>query len=320
MAANIRKIAVIGAGVMGGGLAQLFAQKGHWVGLYDTSEDALGAAVQRARSNLEIQVEMGWIEPVEVEEALVRIDHATDLAKALENSDYVIEAVPEDLELKKQVFRRIGDLAPSHAVLASNTSTFDIAAEVDPDIAPRVLIAHFFNPPQLIPLVEVVAGERTDEAVVASMMTLLYEVGKHPLFVQRYLPGFVVNRFQLAINAMAYMILMEGVLKPEEIDHAIEASIGLRLSTGGPFATMDLGGLDVVAASAHTMGFDPPGPLQERVDRGELGVKTGKGFYDYAGMDEEEILRRRDRRLMLMLEAWNRSRVAGLWYAPSEDA
>lgn len=311
MEANIRKIAIIGAGVMGGGLAQLFAQKGHRVGVYDPSEEALRGSLRRARSNLEIQVNMGWITPAEVEEALARIDHTTDLAKALDNADYVIEAVPEDLELKKKVFRQIGDLAPSHAVLASNTSTFNIAAEVDADIAPRVLIAHFFNPPQLIPLVEVVAGERTDEATVASMLTLLYEVGKHPLFIKRYLPGFVVNRFQLAINSMAYMILMEGVLEPEEIDHAIEASIGLRLSTGGPFATMDLGGLDVVAASARTMGFDPPAPLQEKVDRGELGVKTGKGFYDYAGMDEEEILRRRDRRLMLMLEAWNRSRVAG---------
>lgn len=314
MEAGMRKVTIVGAGVMGGGLAQLFAQKGHWVGLYDVSGESLEKAVRRARSNLEIQVEMGWIAPGEVEEALVRIESGGDLAKALENADYVIEAVPEDLELKKEMFKRIGELAPPHAVLASNTSTFNVMAEVDEDIAPRVLIAHFFNPPQLVPLVEVVMGERTTEPVAASMMTLLYEVGKHPLLVKRYLPGFVINRFQLAINAMAYMILQEGVLEPEEIDHAVEASIGLRLSTGGPFATMDLGGLDVVAASARTMGVEPPAPLQERVERGELGVKAGRGFYDYAGADEDEILRRRDRRLMLMLEAWNRGHAAGLWY------
>ena len=119
---------------------------------------------------------------------------------------------------------------------------------------------------------------------------------------------------------MAYMILQEGLLDPEDIDFAVESSIGLRLATGGPFATMDLGGLDVVAASARTMGFEPPPPLQERVERGELGVKAGKGFYEYAGMDEEEVLRRRDRRLMIMLEAWNRGHAAGLWYAkPGEE-
>jgi 3-hydroxybutyryl-CoA dehydrogenase len=314
METGIRKIAVVGAGVMGGGLAQLFAQKGNMVGLCDISGEALDRALLRARSNLEIQVEMGWIAPEGAEEALVRIESGGDLAKAVENADYVIEAVPEDLELKKAVFRQLAELAPPGAVLASNTSTFNIMAEVDEAIAPRVLIAHFFNPPQLVPLVEVVLGERTGEAAASSMMTLLYEVGKRPLLIKRYLPGFVVNRFQLAINAMAYMILMEGALEPEEIDFAVESSIGLRLATGGPFATMDLGGLDVAAASARTMGVEPPAPLREKVERGELGVKAGRGFYDYAGAGEEEILRRRDRRLMLMLEAWNRSHAAGLWY------
>ena len=149
MKAGIRKVTIVGAGVMGGGLAQLFAQKGHWVGLHDVSGESLERALRRARSNLDIQVEMGWIASHEVEEALVRIESTSDLAKALEGADYVIEAVPEELELKKAVFRQIGDLAPAHAVLASNTSTFNVMAEVDEDIAPRVLIAHFFNPPQL---------------------------------------------------------------------------------------------------------------------------------------------------------------------------
>ena len=180
METGIRKVTIVGAGVMGGGLAQLFAQKGNRVGLHDVSGESLERALRRARSNLDIQVEMGWIAPHEVEEALVRIESTGDLAKALEGADYVIEAVPEDLELKKTVFRSIGDLAPPHAVLASNTSTFNVMAEVEEDIAPRVLIAHFFNPPQLVPLVEVVMGDRTDESVAASMMTLLFEAGKRP--------------------------------------------------------------------------------------------------------------------------------------------
>ena len=140
-----------------------------------------------------------------------------------------------------------------------------------------------------MPLVEVVLGDRTDEAAAASMMTLLYEVGKRPLLVKRYLPGFVVNRFQLALNGMAYMILQEGVLDPEDIDHAVESSIGLRLATGGPFATMDLGGLDVVAASARTMGFEPPGP-----PAGEGGARRA------GGQDRQGVLR--------VCRAWTRKR------------
>jgi len=304
----VEKVAVTGAGVMGSGLAQLFAQAGYWVGMHDVREEALERALHRARSNLELQAEMGWLSQKEAEEALVRIEASTDLSRALEQAGLVIEAVPEDLELKKRVFRELGEKASPHAVLASNTSTFNIMDEVEDDIAPRVLIAHFFNPPQLVPLVEVVVGERTGEKTVETTLSLLRDAGKQPLLLRRYLPGFVVNRFQLAINAMAYMILSEGFLSPEEIDLAVESSIGLRLSTTGPFATMDLGGLDVVAASARTMGVEPPPPLQERVERGELGVKAGKGFYDYAGTSQEEILLRRDRRLMLMLEAWNRGR------------
>lgn len=306
--AMVKKVAVIGAGVMGSGLAQLFAQRGYPVGLNDITEGSLGRALRRARSNLELQVERGWITAGEMDATLRRIKTSIDLGEVVAGADFVIEAVPEDLELKKRVFKQLGELAPPHAVLAYNTSTFNVMAEVGEKIASRVLITHFFNPAQLIPLVEVVKGEETSEEVVNLTVELMRSAGKLPLLIKRYLPGFVVNRFQLALNSMAYAILQEGVLEPEEIDRAIESSISLRLAVNGPFATMDLGGLDVVAASARTMGFEPPPPLQELVEKGELGVKTGKGFYDYGGRDEDDILRRRDWRLMLLLEAWNAGR------------
>jgi 3-hydroxybutyryl-CoA dehydrogenase len=151
-----------------------------------------------------------------------------------------------------------------------------------------------------------VKGERTSGAAVDTAMGLLRAVGKYPLLIKRYLPGFVVNRIQLSINAMAYMILNEGVLEPEDIDKAVENSISLRLAVGGPFATMDLGGLDVMAASAQAMGVAPPPPLADRVARGDLGVKTGMGFYDYGDTSEEDVLRRRDYRLMLLLDAYRK--------------
>lgn len=303
---DIDRIAVVGAGVMGAGLAQLFAQNGYAVSLYDIDEGALDRASTRARQNLGMQAELGWIDEPGIESALGRIERTTDLAAALGGASLVIEAVPEVLDLKKEVFARLGELAPGDAVLASNTSTFDVMSEVADAIAPRVLITHFFNPPQLVPLVEVVKGERTSDAAVETAMALLEKVGKYPLLLKRYLPGFVVNRIQLSINAMAYMILNEGVLEPGQIDKAVENSISLRLAVGGPFATMDLGGLDVMAASARTMGLEPPAALADRVQRGDLGVKTGRGFYDYGDTTEEEVLERRDRRLMLLLDAYRR--------------
>jgi 3-hydroxybutyryl-CoA dehydrogenase len=303
---EIKTVAVVGAGIMGAGLAQLFAQNGYAVRLHDVGEEALERAVKRARQNLEMQADFGWVDPGDIAAALDRIKTTTALEDAVGQADFVIEAVPEVLELKKQVFARLGELAPGDTVLASNTSTFDVMSEMPDGIADRVLITHFFNPPQLVPLVEVVKGERTSEDAADTAMALLRAVGKYPLLIKKYLPGFVVNRVQLAINAMAYMILNEGVLEPEDIDKAVENSISLRLAVGGPFATMDLGGLDVMAASARTMGLEPPPALADRVERGDLGVKTGKGFYDYGDSSEEEILKRRDYRLMLLLDAYRK--------------
>jgi 3-hydroxybutyryl-CoA dehydrogenase len=303
---EIKTVAVVGAGIMGAGLAQLFAQNGYEVRLHDVSGDALERAVKRARQNLEMQSDFGWIDPRHITAALDKIMTTTGLEEAVGQASFVIEAVPEVLELKKEVFARLGELAHGGAVLASNTSTFDVMAEMNDDIADRVLITHFFNPAQLIPLVEVVKGERTSGAAVDTAMGLLRAVGKYPLLIKRYLPGFVVNRIQLSINAMAYMILNEGVLEPEDIDKAVENSISLRLAVGGPFATMDLGGLDVMAASAQAMGVAPPPPLADRVARGDLGVKTGMGFYDYGDTSEEDVLRRRDYRLMLLLDAYRK--------------
>jgi 3-hydroxybutyryl-CoA dehydrogenase len=306
MASENKNLAVIGAGIMGAGLAQLFAQNGYVVNLHDVSEEALAQAVERARGNLEMQSDFGWIDKSGVEDAVGNINATTSMADAVGKAFFVIEAVPEVLELKKEIFVKLGELSAPEAVLASNTSTFDVMSEMPDGIAGRVLITHFFNPAQLVPLVEVVKGERTEDRVVDTAMELLRAVGKYPLLLERYLPGFVVNRIQLSINAMAYMILNEGIVQPEDIDKAVENSISLRLAVGGPFATMDLGGLDVMAASAQAMGVDPPPALAERVERGDLGVKTGKGFYDYGGANPDDIIKRRDYRLMLLLDAYRK--------------
>lgn len=301
-------MAIVGGGTMGSGLALLYASHGHRVRVYDISGEALEKARDRILNHLDLKAEMGRLGDGEKESVLENIAFTTDLQACCRDADFLVEAVPEDLELKKEVFPQLASLAPPDCILASNTSTLNVPGELEGDYLDRVLITHYFNPPQVIPLVEVVRGERTSQETVDRTVDLLRRVGKIPLVLGRYVPGFVVNRFQLAINSMAYLILMDGLIEPQDIDLAVESSIGIRLAAVGPFATMDLGGLDVVYESARTMGVEPPAPLAERVVRGELGVKSGRGFYDYSGRGVLEVERERDRRLLLLLEAWERGR------------
>ena len=305
---NRENIAIIGAGTMGSGLAVLFASHGHQVWLHDVTDGALGLAVRRIRSYLDLLSEMKISSSGEGEEVMKRITTSMEMQECCAPADFLIEAAPEEIELKRRLFPELAALTPSHCVLASNTSTLNVPGEVEGDFMDRVLIAHFFNPPQIIPLVEVVRGEATSDEAAGKTVDLMRRVDRIPLVMDRYIPGFVINRFQLAINSMSYFILSDGIIGPQDIDAAVESSIGLRLAAVGPFATMDLGGLDVVYESARTMGVEPPEPLRELVEKGKLGVKAGKGFYDYAGRTLEEVERERNRKLLLLLDAWRKGR------------
>ncbi len=311
---EIRRIAVIGAGLMGHGIAQEFAVAGYEVALNDVSEERLARAIEAMRANLRQLAELGLVPPERAAAAPGEVRTTSDLAAAAGDADVVIEAVFEDLPLKQRLFADLDRLAPPRAILASNSSSFMpsalTAATGRPD---RVLVAHYFNPPHLLPLVEVVRGPQTSDETVATMAALLRQIGKRPAIIQKEAPGFVGNRLQMALFREALAIVEAGIASPEDVDVVVKNGFGRRLAATGPFEVFALAGLDLVLAVAEQLmpviesRPEVPALLRETVARGELGVKTGSGFYTWTP-EEGEALRQRVAKALIAIAQWNDSR------------
>jgi len=271
------RVAIIGAGLMGHGIAQLFAVAGHPVAITDVSNEALASARDRVRSNLR----RAGADPAPAD----AIESCQSLERAVADAQLVIEAAPEDLDLKRRLFGRLGEAAPAEAILASNTSVMSIGEigrdAVDPG---RVVGTHFWNPPYLIPLVEVVQAAATRIEIVQRVMSILASAGKAPVHVRRDIPGFVGNRLQHALWREAISLVEHGVCDAEAVDAVVRQSFGLRLPVLGPLENADLVGLDLTLAIheyvlPHLERSPGPSPLlRELVASGELGAKTGRGF------------------------------------------
>ncbi|HEY8469120.1 MAG TPA: 3-hydroxyacyl-CoA dehydrogenase family protein [Longimicrobiales bacterium] len=282
---EIRRVAVIGAGTMGHGIAQVAAMAGFPVTLVDTSDEILRGALDRIRQNLDEGVRRGKVTEAVREAALASITTETSLRAAVRDADLVVEAVPERLELKRQVFRELDAHAPANAIFATNTSGLSIT-EIQDGIAgaSRVLGLHFFNPVHINALVEVVRGERTDPGVVEAGVAFARRIGKDPIVVKDS-PGFASSRLGVLLGLEAMRMLEEGVASAEDIDKAME--VGYRHPMG-PLRLTDLVGLDVrldIARYLHSkLGgerFRPPAILERLVAEGHLGRKTGRGFYTW---------------------------------------
>lgn len=222
--------------------------------------------------------------------------YTTDLPEAVTTQDFVVESVPEDLSLKQQVFQDLDRLARPDAILASNTTALPITAIARACTRPqRVLSVHYYLPAHLIPLVDVLPAEPTDPAVVETACQFLEQAGKLPVRFQRDTPGSVGPRLQAAMMAEAFRLVQEGVATPEMVDRVITMGIGRRFAITGIFDRLDLAGLDVAASMSRSRGQALPPALAEHVERGELGVKTGQGFYAWddasAAALEERIAR-----------------------------
>jgi 3-hydroxybutyryl-CoA dehydrogenase len=281
MGAAPEKIAVVGAGLMGHGIAQVFACAGHPVAVYDPLPTALATVHERVAANLR---RLGL-----PDEALAHISVHERLAEALEGAEFVFEAAPEDVDLKVLLIGEVTAQAPAGTIVASNTSSMPVAVYTPKAIGPeRVIGTHFWNPPYLIPLVEVVQGERTSAATVARTMNVLRAAGKLPVHVRKDVPGFVANRLQHALWREAMSIVQHGIADAETVDLCVKNSFGLRLAVMGPLETADLGGLDqVLNIHEQILPFidRTPGPLQilrDKVAAGELGMKTGQGFLPWS--------------------------------------
>jgi 3-hydroxybutyryl-CoA dehydrogenase len=291
MMATPLNIAVVGAGLMGHGIAQVFAAAGHDVAIYDASAAALAGVVERIRGNLrDLQQDVISADRV--------IPHG-DLASAVRHADFVVEAALENLPLKQALFAQIERAAPAAAILASNTSVIPITAIMEKlERRERAIGTHWWNPPFLVPLVEVITTQWTDEPTLAQTMALHQAIGKTPVHVKKDVPGFVGNRLQHALWREAISLVERGICDAETVDAVVKAGFGRRLAVLGPMENIDLVGADLTLAIHQTVLSDlesRPGPsplLEAMVAEGRLGMKSGEGFYRWTP-EQQAALRTR---------------------------
>jgi len=286
---DIKRVAVIGFGTMGSGIAQVVAQAGYEVIARDVADDLLKRGLELIKSGpfgLEKAIERGKITREQAEAVLSRIKVTTDLAAAVKEADFVIEAVFENLDLKKKVFREVDELAPPRAIIVSNTSTLSITALASATKRPeKVAGMHFFNPAQVMRLVEVIRGLQTSDETVEVVKGFAQKLGKTPIIVNKDVPGFVANRIGFAAILEAIRLYEEGVASAQDIDTAMKLGYNWPM---GPLELADLIGLDVlldanesIYAETRDQKYNPPVILRQMVRAGWLGRKTKRGFYTY---------------------------------------
>ena len=295
---HIRDVSVIGAGLMGHGIAIEFALAGYDVRLHSRSEQSLDRGRGMITDSLERLLDLGSISGQQAESAPARIRMSTDLVETVKNADLVIESIYEDIDAKTEIFRQLDDLCPDRTILASNTSSFLpsrlAAATTRPD---KVIITHFLNPPQFVPLVEVVPTAQTSEETKRVVMELFTSLGKQPILMKREAPGFVVNRLQMALLREALWLVENGVASAEDIDKAISAGLGRRWATTGVLQVLEAAGWDLISRVASDVfpqlsNSDDPSLLHDMVKQGYNGLKAGMGFYEWSPEKAQELRRR----------------------------
>ncbi|MBT0959119.1 NAD(P)-binding domain-containing protein [Alphaproteobacteria bacterium KMM 3653] len=294
------QIAVIGAGLMGHGIALTFARAGQYVTLSDPHEETLKSAPARISASLK---GLGAKE-VEIAKALKKIELCNSVASAVSKADFVFEAAPEKLDLKKAIFADIEAHAPEGAILASNTSVIQITKIMDDlKLRKRAVGTHWWNPPHMIPLVEVIKTEWTDGSVAQRMSDLLADAGKTPVMVEKDVPGFIGNRLQHALWREAVSLVENGICDAEAVDTVIKASFGRRLAVLGPLENADLVGTDLTLDIHENVLFDlesrkGPSPyLEQLVAEGRLGMKSGEGFRKWSEEEAQDVRSRVTRHL-----------------------
>ena len=300
---------VVGAGIMGHGFAQLLAMHNIAVFLVDQSDDLLDRARCWIVDNLDYMIELGKLNTSGKETVLSAINFTTDLVGNLPKADYVLEAVSEDFDLKRDVWMTMGQNAAPGTILASNTSSYDIneLAEGLPN-PERIIGTHWFHPPQITPCVEVIPSKHADPSNIDLVMEFLTGLGKVPT-ICKSAPGFVANRIQMALAAEAIALVEEGLATPAEVDSIVKNSFGFRLGAYGPFEIMDQAGADTYLGVYRYLEekldkphFKPPKLLEKQVKAGKLGLKSASGFYVYGPGAVETMRRDRDRKFYARLE------------------
>ncbi len=300
---QISRVGVVGTGLMGSGIAAVFAAAGRTVFLFDKDPTRLDEATKKI---VEIYEEMrrAGLTSLSQAEILSHIKPVSELAD-LRTVEFIIEAVPEVLEIKQALYRELETMVAEGVILASNTSGF-MPSKLSEFLAhpERFIVAHFWNPPHAIPLVEVVPSQHTSAPVVERTIALLRESRAEPVLVEKEIPGFIGNRLQYAILREALAIVRSGAASPEAVDTVMKASLGRRYATVGPLETADLGGLDTfLTIASHLMpelakDEDVLNLMRTRVEAGDTGLRSGKGFYPWPPERADEVIKRRNADLL----------------------
>ena len=296
---------VAGAGTMGHGLALLMAKEGCVVSLSDPSDETLKTALNLVKSHLAVLVEDGQLDQESISVILDRI-HPVEPTHTMDSADLILETISEDADAKRAFLADVAVRCRPDSVVASNTSYLNVFDLAPADLQERLLICHFFAPPYIIPLVEIVKGPRTSPSLVHRLQDFLLAIGQTPVLIDKFIPGFIVNRLQRALGREIFHLIDQGYAQPEQIDKAVLASLGIRIPVLGVVKRYDFAGLDFTAKvlSNPSIGLANTDRLSTAVarlvDNGHNGVKSGKGFYDYTGQDPGDIYRQRDRLLIKM--------------------
>jgi 3-hydroxybutyryl-CoA dehydrogenase len=292
---QVNTIGIVGAGLMGHGIAQVFAIKGYPVTLMDIKTEILSDALLKVRSNLTRMADNGIGRSEDVEPALSRIKTTGNIKDVARESQFVVEAIFENLGLKQAIFKELDALCSPETVIATNTSVISITEIAsNSQNRARIVGTHFWNPPYLIPLVEVVRGDDTSDRTMDVTFDLLQKVGKHPVRVNKDVPGFVGNRLQHALWREAISIVERGIADAATVDECVRFGFGLRLPQLGPMENADMVGTDLTLAIhdyilKYLERSQEPSPLlREKVKQGELGFKSGKGFQPWSPESAEK--------------------------------
>ena len=307
---GINKVAIIGAGTMGPGMAAVFAAHSYETRLMDIKPDVL----EKARGAVEVVyqtlVDEGFLSREAASQGRERLTFTTSQEEAVKDADLVVEAIPEQRPLKETFYREVESQVRDETVLASNTSGIPISELCafcrNPE---RVVGMHWSNPPHIIPVIEVIRGDRTADRAVQLTTSVVASIGMIPVVIRRDVPGFVENRILYAIMREALNLLEEGVATPEDIDTVTKWGIGFKLSVIGPLELLDMAGLDIYSSVASYLNADLSASdevskvITERVERGDLGIKTGRGLFEYRPDEIPQIMRRRMRGLLAAKKA-----------------
>lgn len=307
----IKKVAVLGAGTMGHGIAESFAMYGYDVNLYDIGIEVLDKAKGLIEQELAMLAEEGFITIEEIPAILGRIKLFTDLKQAVEDREYVIESAPENMELKQKLLKQLDELCPSNTILASNTSSLPLSgmmALVSEERKKRMIVSHMFNPAHLIPLVELSSFGNMPEEIYKEVESLYLSIKKQPVRVLKDVPGLVANRIMQGVAREVFSLIEQGVAEASDIDKALKFGPAFRYATTGQLEVTDFGGLDIwcVVGDNLLQVMDNSqcanNLLRQKVNEGKLGVKSGEGFYKYDHDKVPEIRKNFMKRLIRQLK------------------